>query len=133
MNVYDYLVALERWLLAPLWRLPFFRSDFTLKAYPARESVRLPAANGPRPVSVYFYLSVAQVQGLPQTVTVRVAGLPPGVSWVVTPQQAVPTFTSVVRVDVGSLGLPTPGRYSVFVEARGQSQTRRTQVSLDVL
>lgn len=133
MSFYDFLVDLARWFLARLWRLPFFASDFTVKASPGRESVRLPASNGPRPVSVYFYVSVAQVQGLSQTVTLVVAGLPPGASWVVAPQQAVPTFTSVVRVDVGSLGLPTLGRYSLLIEARGPSRTRRTQVSLDVL
>ena len=133
MSFSDYLVALERWFMALWRRLPFFTADFTVKAYPATESVRLPASNGPRPVSAYFYVSVAQVQGPPTTITVVVAGVPPGASWAVAPQQAVPTFTSVVRVDVGSLGSLTRGRYSLLIEARGQSRTRRTQVALDVL
>ena len=83
-------------------------------------------------MSAYYYVNVAQIQGVPETVTLLVAGLPPGVSWVAAPRQAVPTFRSVVRLDVGSSGPPTPGRYAVMIEARGQTQTRRTQVSLDL-
>jgi hypothetical protein len=100
------------------------RRDFTLDVLPTSQGVCSPQ-------QTYYDVSVGQVLGFEQPVTLSVGIIPPtSLSAAFSPNLVIPPGIS--RLTVGNTGAVSPGRYNLLINGVTATRTHTTTVALDV-
>jgi len=100
-----------------------FGADFTLSAAPAMQSICAPA-------QADYIVTLGQVMGFTQPVTLTAYGAPAGVAATFTPNPATPPISSTFTLSGTALG--APGLYSIDIVGTAISRVHTATVGLEL-